>query len=157
MNTDHQTVGRGVDYGPWLERWIVLPSLAALYPLTHLLRSSHAEWYWYVPAFAVPLLMGFAISWRGFLDVQNGKVVENARLFGKRVVKTRILPITDFKGITFERRGSEPDEWWVGLRHKSGRKIWLRGCGAELRYAEEFAWRLSCDTGLKMEEVRRRK
>ena len=158
MNTDAKPNVKPVEFGWHSEPWLVLPSLTLGIALVVFLAATGHDWYLIVPAFMFLLVIGGSIGWRGRVDISNREVVEQARLFDRWVLRTRTTPLDDFKSITFEYRGTEADEkWWVGLRLKSGRRIWLRGCGTELRYAEEFAWRLSCDTNLKMEEVRRRK
>ena len=70
--------------------------------------------------------------------------------------------IQDFEAIVFDLLDSDPDEWGVGIRHQSGRRIWIKRCGSAGgqrppgRAAEAFAWQLSCDTDLKIEEYKPR-
>jgi hypothetical protein len=68
--------------------------------------------------------------------------------------------LQDFEAIIFDLLDTDPDQWGVGIRHRSGRKIWIKECGnaggqrPPGRTAEEFAWRLSCDTGLEIEDYK---
>jgi len=156
MNTDVKYSSPGIAYGPVIEPWVFWPAIIALGLVFRILFSNGASWYWFIPAMGLPLTAAFTLMRRGFVDIKGKRVVEDTRVFGKILLRKRVMNKEEFSGITFERAG-DPEEWRVGLHHKSGRKIWLRECGSELRHAEEFAWRLSFDTGIKMEEVRRRK
>jgi hypothetical protein len=155
--TEPVTYGSEVSAELWLFRSALMLGAVAIY----LCFSFAPEWYWCALSIVVALAVGGAMGWRATVEPATGVVREEARLFGrKRIAERRHRP-TDFDAIVFRCSGGESEEWWVGIRHRAGRKIWIKKCGVNDpalrrpgRYAEEFAWRLSCDTGLGIEEFR---
>jgi len=114
-------------------------------------------WYWCVAGIVVFFGAAAALSKQATLDCGQRKVYEYSRLFGKRVVRTREFPFSDIEAIVYRYCQSESgDTTSVGLRFRSGRRIWLRSFGTggtrRGRGAEEFAWRLSCDTDIEIDE-----
>jgi hypothetical protein len=64
---------------------------------------------------------------------------------------------SEFNAIVYERHDDPEGEvthrrMRVGLRRQSGRKLWIRDfcIDSSSRKAEEFAWQLSCDTGIEI-------
>jgi hypothetical protein len=114
-------------------------------------------WYWWAPGMVAFLLVALRISNQATIDYDQRKVCEQSRLFGRRVVGTREFPFADFDAIVYQRcQREDEDSTWVGLRLRSGRCIWMRrfsnGGERRGRAAEGFAWRLSCDTGIEIDE-----
>ena len=143
------------------DRRIALPALVVGILTVYAMVNFAFGWYWIVLIILATVAAINAVHWRAFIEPANGVVREEARLFGRRLIAKRCLPLRDFVAIVFQLRGSDDQEWWVGIRHRSGRKIWIKSCGANDtalrppgRFAEEYAWRLSCDTGLEIEEFR---
>jgi hypothetical protein len=115
------------------------------------------DWYWCAVGILVFFGVAATLSRQATIDYARGKVYEQWRLFGRRVVKTREFPFSDFVAIVYRFCPSESgDTTSVGLRLRSGRRIWIRSFGTggtrRGRGAEEFAWRLSCDTDIKIDE-----
>jgi len=106
------------------------------------------------------LILPMAIHWRAVIDPADGTVREEARFWGRKLLVERRHSLKDFEVIVFALLDSDPEAWGVGIRHRSGRKIWIKRCGSAAgqrppgRAAEAFAWQLSCDTDLKIEEFK---
>lgn len=119
-------------------------------------------WYWCVLIGLSAVVIGCGIHWSATIDPANGIVFEEARLWGKRLLRVRHHSLKDFRAIGYELFDSDPDEWGVVLLHNSGRRIWFKRCGhlgdqrPPGRAAESFAWQLSCDTGLEIEDYKPR-
>jgi len=120
------------------------------------------SWYWYALMGFLVLASVSAVHWRAVVEPAQGIVREEAWLWSRKLVRERRLLIKDFEAIVFKCFGTDDEEWGVGIRHQSGRKIWIKYCGSAGgdrppgRAAEAFAWQLSCDTGLEIEEYKRR-
>lgn len=118
-----------------------------------------ANWYWYVLIVVFILASVGAIHWRAVIEPTEGVVREEAWLWKRRLITKRRHLIKDFEAIIFDCFADEA-EWGVGIRHRSGRKLWIKYCGSAGgqrppgRAAEAFAWQLSCDTGLEIEEYK---
>lgn len=117
----------------------------------------HPGWGWWVAGLAVCLVLAGMVTRRAMVDYSRRNVREETLLFGRTVLRFQDFPIGDFCGIVYERRRSETeDQTFVGLEHRCGRRFWLRrfsnGGMPRGRGAEEFAWRLSCDTGIEIRE-----
>jgi iron(III) transport system substrate-binding protein len=139
------------------------PALAAGALGVYLANHFDMGWYWSVLIVIVAVVVGSAIHWQAIIEPTKGVVREEARRFGRRLIKERVHSIKDFGAIVFDLVDSDPEQWGVGIRHRSGRIIWIKRCGSAGgqrppgRAAEEFAWRLSCDTGLEIEDYKPRK
>jgi len=117
------------------------------------------DWYWCALGIGFFFVILAALSKQATIDYAQRKVYERTRLFGHRVVKAVEFPFSGFEAIVYRLRPNDDTPTTaVGLRHRSGRCIWIRGfssAGARRgRGAEEFAWRLSCDTGIEIDEGR---
>jgi hypothetical protein len=141
------------------ESWIFRTALVLGGVVIWLCFKFAPEWYWCALTIVVTVAIAGSVGWRAFVEPGTGVVREEARLFGRKLIAERRQCLKDFEAIVFRCSGGESDEWLVGIRHRSGRRIWLKNCGANDpalrppgRFAEEFAWRLHCDTGLKIEE-----
>ena len=115
------------------------------------------EWYWCAVGVLIFVVIAATLSRQATIDYAQRKVQEQWRLFGRRVVRTREFSFSDFEAIVYLFGGSDSgDTTSVGLRLRSGRRIWIRSFSAggtrRGRAAEEFAWRLSCDTNLAIDE-----
>lgn len=115
------------------------------------------DWYWCVADFLIFFIIAATLCKQVTIDYARRKVHEESRLFGERLVMIREFPFSDFEAIVYQLRHSEnEDTAMVGLRHRSGRRIWIRtfpaGGLTRGRGAEAFAWRLSCDTGIQIDE-----
>lgn len=116
----------------------------------------------FVSTLGIPLLIGLSVSRRAVVDTAERLVTETLWLFGRMRLGVRRTALEQFSAIVYKLRKRDTDEWWVGIRHRSGRTIWLRDfgvgqAGGPPRAAEEFAWRLHCDTGIDIQEHKRRK
>lgn len=135
--------------------WVAMPAL--LLYVGWLFFCIRSEWGW------MPVVVGtlgyFALAsalQRQFvLVLSDGVLEERTRLLG-RTVRVRRTPFGEFDAVVFrEDSGGEGEApgWQVGLRRRDGRRLWLcrfvgRGAGGPNRPAGEFAWRVSCDTGI---------
>ncbi|EEF61730.1 hypothetical protein [Pedosphaera parvula] len=116
--------------------------------------ANHAlDWYWIVVPSLIIFFVGTSVIWRFTIEPQNGVVREQALLFARRVVKEQLMSFADFKYIFVDRKGPEGEEFRIFLQHCSGRKMLVK-CESTPRGAEELAWRISCDTGIKMKGER---
>jgi len=92
-------------------------------------------------------------------DKAQGVFHVRHRLVGRYLVWIRALRLDEFDAVVLERndRGEDGKVCQLGLRRKLGRPYWL--CSDSYsslqpsRRIEEFAWKLSCDTGLEVVEV----
>jgi hypothetical protein len=115
------------------------------------------DWYWCAAGIVVFFVIAATLAKHATIDCSQRKLYEHTRLFGRRVVRTREFPFSDFDAIVYRYSSSESgDTTSVGLRLRSGRRIWFRSFGSggtrRGRAAEEFAWRLCCDTGIEIDE-----
>lgn len=101
------------------------------------------------------IVFAFAFSKRVSIDLLAGMVTEEILFFSARVLKRRDWPLAEFRAIWFrEGWGRRPAS--IGIRHRSGRILYLREFEAiEYRadfQAEDFVWQLSSDTGLPIDK-----
>jgi hypothetical protein len=118
------------------------------------------EWYWCALGIVCFFLVMATLSWQATIDYSQRKVYEQSRLFGRRLIRTVEFPFSDFPAIVYQvRQNDDSPQTVVGLRHRSGRTIWLRHFGMDGsgrgRGAEAFAWRLHCDTDIEIDEKSR--
>ena len=116
-----------------------------------------AGWYWCTLGAVSFVILAVMLSRRATIDYTQRAVREHSRLFDRWIVWSWDFPFSDFEAIVYEPSTISEDEMTsVGLRHRSGRCISIRDFGssgiARSRGAEEFAWRLSCDTGIEIDE-----
>ena len=117
-------------------------------------------WYWCLLGVVAHLLLVGSVSRRFIIDLDARVVHERVLLLVRRVLKSRKFPLSEFNAIIYRyiQNTDESDQVVVGLRHCSGRRLWLRSFAAAgdgrrcSRGAEEFAWRLSCDTGIEIDD-----
>lgn len=117
----------------------------------------HLGWGWWMGGLVICLVLAGVVTRRAVVDYSRGSVREESLLFGRRLLSLREFPFGDFSAIVYERRRNETEDLtFVGLEHRLGRRFWLRGFSnggvSRGRGAEEFAWRLSCDTGIEIRE-----
>ena len=113
-----------------------------------------AAWYWLV-MFCLPLeVASIAVLWWPMIEPTNRVVRERALLFGKKMLAERITPLNEFTEIFYEHTpNSDGDSnYRLGLRHNTGRKLWVGGNWEIRRAVEATAWELSCTTGIKLKE-----
>jgi len=111
-------------------------------------------WYWLV-AVCLPLeVVSLAVLWWPVIEPANGVVRERALLFGKKSLRERLTPLTEFTEIFYEYGPSDGGDtnYRLGLRHKTGRKFWVEERWTIRRAVEEAAWEISCKTGIKLTE-----
>jgi hypothetical protein len=131
---------------------------AALCAIAFLWACVHfgVGWYWCSAGIVVLVVIGFTLSKQATIDCAKRKVYEQSLLFGRRVVRTREFPFSDFEAIVYLSNSNDGSGTSVGLRHRTGRRIWIRTFGdggtRRGRGAEEFAWRLACDTDIEIDE-----
>lgn len=149
------TPGTKIVSEPYPLNWLALTMLicGAAYVGGCVYFSVH--WYWCVAGVVFFLFFAGAVMQQAVVDCGAQVVVEYSRLFGKRLLKTEQLPFSDYEAVCYGYR-ADGDEILVGLRHRSKRTIWFRkfggSCNRPSRAAEEFAWKLSCDTGLEIDD-----
>jgi hypothetical protein len=117
-------------------------------------------WYWCLPGVIAFIILMCSVSRQVIVD-PTGKTVQILhRLFMRWTLKVEIVPISNIKTIVYTTydQAEEMPKKRVGLSHQDGRKVWLRAFNCDgtkpdsSRAAESFAWRLSCDTDLPIEE-----
>jgi hypothetical protein len=113
-----------------------------------------AEWYWLVVACMLFELAGIAVMWWPAIEPERGIVRERALLFGKRQLSERVMPLGEFVEIFYKYNPGDGGDtnYRLGLRHKTGRKLWIEGCWPTRRSVETIAWEISCKTGVKLKE-----
>ena|SRR5258708_5954300 len=136
----------------WPEARIFLPALFAIAAIIWWGSSQALSWYWIAFPALVMFLIGASVSWRFIIEPANGVVRRQAFLYAHRLLKEQLMPFTDFKCVFVDRNGPEGQEFRVLLEHISGRKMIVKFCGPEPRGAEELAWRISCDTGIRLKD-----
>lgn len=120
-------------------------------------------WYWTVAAIVVAMIIASAWNWRAFIPADEQCVREEARLFGFRLPAMRIIPLSDFEAVVVQhiKGGVEEavDSWRVGLKRRSGRRIWMRNYERNSplnsdpeRAAGEFALLLSAKMNLPIHD-----
>jgi hypothetical protein len=142
---------------PYAETWVkyqwLIVSIGAVWAGTYF----EWGWYWIVGVILLSLLVASALAKQATIEYAAGRVCERSLFFGRWGIGSRRFPISHFHGIVYELRQSDGENRTVvGLRHRSGRKIWIRSFSTDGigrgRPAEEFAWRLSCDTDIEIDE-----
>jgi hypothetical protein len=130
---------------------ILLPALIVIAAIVWWGVSRASDWYWIVIPSLVVFALGACVSWRFTIEPANGVVREQAFLYGRRILRERLIPFTEFKFVLIhDAGGDEGQNFGVFLQHNSGRRLLVKGCGPTPRPAEELAWRISCDTGIKL-------
>lgn len=118
-------------------------------------------WQWCLPGAVLLIFAAGTLQRRAILDLSSRVLSERTSLFGHKLVSLSVMPLSEFTAVAYSvvRGSGEGGTTYceVGLRHRSGREFWLRrfeGCfdGIPGRQAEEFAWRLHCDTGIEIDE-----
>ncbi|HPY29241.1 MAG TPA: hypothetical protein PLT00_00560 [Verrucomicrobiota bacterium] len=143
--------------------WVALAlAVLAFWGLGTIWEAAGETSFWCAWMIGVPLFIAFSVSRRALVAPADGRVTETIFLWGRVRLGTRRTPLARFSAIVYRFRKRDTDEWWVGLRHRVGRTIWLRAfgpgwAGGPPRSAEEFAWRLHCDTDIPIRETKRRK
>jgi hypothetical protein len=126
--------------------WLALCISATVFGLSY--YYGNLPWYWTV-AICVPILfIGCSITCRRIILPQENSVEERELLFDRFLISKRIKPLADFVQVFCELMYADDNNFWVGLKHKTGRVLWVKRCGCERRFAEELAWRIHCDTGV---------
>lgn len=133
-----------------------------------MLHAPHAGWR---IAGGVSLFLGLAmvIQKKTILDKSRGSLQVVHRFVGWFPLWQRTFRLDHFDAVVIERRetyhpsrpraGSESYDilYRVGLRRKKGRSLWVRDDsftnGQPYLRVEEFARRLSCDSGLEIIEI----
>jgi hypothetical protein len=134
------------------------PELRALVPATIAMALTigvmtylQISWYWIVPPCVLLFFAGLSVCWWPVIEVQNRQVRERALLFKRKFLAERITHFTEFKEIFCQLNKNDGfQEYWVGLRRRPKGILWVKECGCERRYAEEFAWKISCETGIHL-------
>jgi hypothetical protein len=141
-----------------LNKRVALTALVALGIFVFLCFHFAVDWYWCLPGVIFLLLLAGCVGKQVRIDQVARVVGECQRLLGRWVLSTHLYPFSDFDAIVYERREEAGDTGGrlisVGLQHRSGRRLWVRTFPANnsSRGAEEFAWQLSCDTGIEIRE-----
>ena len=132
------------------------------------LRFEHIGWQLAGGAIlALGLLM--PIQRKMILDKSRALLRETHRFLGFFPIWQRSFQLVQFDAVVVERRetyhpsGPRAESqdydilYRIGLRRKAGRPYWIRDesfrCGQSDLRVEEFAHRLSCDTGFEIVEV----
>lgn len=144
---------------PYSETRLLFPCLALAVAGFNEAFRRDASWYWFVIA-VLPFLLGLGFNWRATIDTAARTVVEQLAVFDRGKLRCRLQSLDNFEAIVFDRLDHDPEDWGVGIRHRLGRRIWIKRCGPAAgqrppgRASEEFAWRLSWDTGLPIEDYK---
>ncbi len=142
---------------PYPVRWFTVP-VAGLAAATTVVAGSffNADWYWAVAPLVCAAILSMVITKRFSIDCAKRVVRSESLLFSLRVIKRKSWPLAEFEAINYTNGWIE-EEVSVGIRHRSGRVLWLRDFPAGMdrrpgRDAEEFAEDLSSVTGLEINE-----
>ena len=136
-----------------------LPALA-LGVIVILLIRFEAQWYWSVFVAAAAVAVAATVQWKAFLNPARKEVREEARWFGKKLLRQRLIPLSDFDAVVVRHdKVADSEDWSVGVQHRSGRKIWMRRyLGSDGRHpkpgyaADGFAMVLADKTGLQIKD-----
>ena len=123
------------------------------------LRSEPELFLRILPSAGVIVAVAILIEHDTRIDADARTVVRESRLFGSFVVWLWRHPLSEFTGVTIQRE-SEPDEFrdtvFVGLRRRSGRRMWVcyfhTGVGQPSVEAERVARSLADTTGLQLHQ-----
>ena len=156
-NTVMSTRAPNVISEPYPEARTFWPTLVGGVAFVGVCLHFALDWYWCAAGVVVFFAIAGTLSKQATMDCRQRKLCEHSRLFGHQVVRTREFPFSDIEAIVYRYRQSDSgDSTSVGLRLRSGRCIWLRSFGTggtrRGRGAEEFAWRLSSDTEIQIDE-----
>jgi hypothetical protein len=137
----------------------LIGALALTSGITFLMACEYFDlaWYWCVVGIVAHLLIARTVVLQRAINYSHRKLYEYSLLLGRRIIRVREFPFADFEAIVYRcHSGDNGSTTSVGLRHRSGRKIWIRCFDAEYcRHgyeAEEFAWRLYRDTGIAIDK-----
>ncbi len=105
--------------------------------------------------------IAFLIPGRTVIDIPNHVVRREILLFGKFLLYWRNLPFGNFSKVFIEFQedltNRQWDNYYVGLRFLSGRKLWIKywniRYGKPCPAAKELAENLSRDLGLPLEKI----
>ncbi len=115
-------------------------------------------WRWIVPGAVGWMAAHSIVRKRRVLAFRSGCLLEHTLWFGCWHRGTRTIPFPEFAAIVCRADSGtegEAPRTEVGMRHADGTWFWLRTFGIHDgradREAEEFAWRISCGTGIGIE------
>jgi hypothetical protein len=113
-----------------------------------------AAWYWWAIPCLLISLASIAVLWWPVVEPTNGVVRERALLFGKKLLAERVTPLSEFIHVFYMHadNGEGDTKFRIGLRHKTGRTVWVEGCWNSQRAVEETAWEISCNTGIQLKD-----
>ena len=143
---------------PQANKRVALAALAALGTFVFLCFHFAVDWYWCLPGVIFLLLLAGCVGKQVRIDQAGRVVAECQRLLNRWVLSIHQYPFSEIEAIIYERREDAGDTGGrlitVGLQHRSGKRLWVRTFPANnsTRSAEEFAWQLSCDTGIEIRE-----
>ena len=141
-----------------LEWRVALPILAGCGVFIWLCFHFTLEWYWCLPGVIAILFLAGLVGKQIKVDLSRKLVQERHLLLGRMALSSHEYHFFEFDGVVSERYDESGDTgrrmMRVGLRHRSGKTFWLRFfyIDSSGRNAGEFAWRLSCDTGIEIRE-----
>lgn len=142
----------------------VLPALA-LGVIVLLLIRFQVSWYWSVCVAAAAVVAAVSVQWKAFLNPERKEVREESRWFGRKLLRQRLIPLSDFDAVVVRHyKDSDSEDWTVGVQHRSGRKIWMRRyLGNDARHskpgyaADGFALMLGDKTALPIRDYQPQK
>jgi hypothetical protein len=142
---------------PYLEARTFWPALVAGVAFIWACLHYGVDWYWCAGGIFAFFLAAACLSKQATIDYSQRTVRECMSLFGRRVIQTSEFPFSAVDAIVYRQYSGEDQEVTsVGLRLRSGRRIRIRnfstGGSQRSRAAEEFAWRISCDSDIRIDE-----
>ncbi len=106
---------------------IAMPAWVLAIVTTILLVTFHGAWYWYLITWVLAFAVMGAVSWRAFVELDQGVVRVEARLYGMKLLRRRVVSFKEYVAVVMEHlKTADDDDWKVGLQHCSGRRIWMR-------------------------------
>jgi hypothetical protein len=129
----------------------LLPAIIAIALTIGVMVHLQIAWYWIAVPSVLLFFAGLSVCWWPVIEIQNRLVRERALLFKRKLLAEQTTSFTEFEEIFCELRVDDGSkEYWVGLRRRPKGILWVKECGSERRYAEEFAWQLHCETGIHL-------
>lgn len=144
----------------YLDPRFVLPALVFGTLIVALFVYLSYEWYWIAIAIVGAVAVACPLQWKAFVETDDKRVREEGRLFGRKVLAKRLIALGDFEAVVVRHcKTTDDEDWTVGLKHRSGRNIWIRRYlrndpkhVAPNHAADAFAAALSAKTNLNIQD-----
>jgi hypothetical protein len=112
------------------DRRVALPVLAVCATFIYLCVHFAVDWYWCLPGVIILMILTGSVSKQITVNLNGRVVCENHRLLTRWLLSAREYPLSEFDAIIYEHYDEAGDTGRrftkVGLRHRSGKKMWIR-------------------------------